>query len=125
HRSPSRGGADLRRAFLRTPRRMATARVDGDLPAQRRGRSRDPDGDHAVDMLRECWCDAGQAGATARLRRIVSTYSTSEMSTCLVDSRFRASQLTTGMSLEIASASRTSCASWYCMPSKQLMATRY
>jgi hypothetical protein len=65
-----------------------------------------------------------QAGATARERRIVSTYSTSEMRTFFVDSRFRASQLTTGTSLEIARASRTSCALWYCMPSKQLIATR-
>jgi len=46
--------------------------------------------------------------ATARERRIVSTYSTSEISTFFVDSRLRASQLTTGTSLEIASASRTS-----------------
>jgi hypothetical protein len=66
----------------------------------------------------------GQAGATARERRIVSTYSTSEMRTFFVDSRLRASQLTTGTSLEIARASRTSCALWYCMPSKQLIATR-
>src|SRR4051794_16811127 len=65
------------------------------------------------------------AGATARERRMVSTYSTSEISTFFVDSRLRASQLTTGTSLEIASASRTSCALWYCMPSKQLIATRY
>src|SRR3954469_19816871 len=56
---------------------------------------------------------------------MVSTYSTSEISTFFVDSRLRASQLTTGTSLEIASASRTSCALWYCMPSKQLIATRY
>ena len=56
---------------------------------------------------------------------MVSTYSTSEISTCFVDSRLRASHGTTGTSREIASASRTSCGSWYCMPSKQLMATRY
>ena len=51
---------------------------------------------------------SGQAGATARERRMVSTYSTREISTFLVDSRLRASQLTTGISLEMASASRTS-----------------
>src|SRR3954470_21069689 len=68
---------------------------------------------------------ACQAGATARDRRIVRTYSTREIRTFLVDSRLRASQLTTGTSLEIASASRTSWALWYCIPSKQLMATRY
>src|SRR3954470_23610747 len=68
---------------------------------------------------------ACQAGSTARERRIVRTYSTSEISTFFVDSRLRASQLTTGTSLEIASASRTSWALWYCIPSKQLMATRY
>lgn len=50
-----------------------------------------------------------QARATVRDRRMVSTYSTSEISTCLVDSRLRASHATTGTSLEIASASRTSC----------------
>lgn len=50
-----------------------------------------------------------QARATVRDRRMVSTYSTSEISTCLVDSRLRASHATTGTSLEIANASRTSC----------------
>src|SRR5438552_18775765 len=47
------------------------------------------------------------------------------MSTCLVDSRLRASQDTTGMSAETASASRTSWAPWSCSPSKQLIGTRY
>lgn len=50
-----------------------------------------------------------QARATVRDRRMVSTYSTSDISTCLVDSRLRASHATTGTSLEIANASRTSC----------------
>ena len=62
--------------------------------------------------------------ATARDRRMLSTYSTRLISTCLVDSRLRASHATTGTSLEIARASRTSCGSWYCTPSKQLIATR-
>src|SRR5215471_3771187 len=79
-------------------------------------------GTTTVQMLRR---QPAQAGATARVRRIVSTYSTSEISTCLVDSRVRASQETTGTSDEIASASRTSSALWYCTPSKQLIATRY
>src|SRR5215813_364185 len=56
---------------------------------------------------------------------MVSTYSTSEISTCFVDSRLRASQATTGTSVGIARASRTSCAEWYWLPSKQLIAIRY
>src|SRR6266511_3474375 len=72
-----------------------------------------------------CWQAGGQAGAPARERRMINTYSTSEISTCLVDSRLRASHETTGTSDETASASRTSSALWYCTPSKQLIATRY
>jgi hypothetical protein len=44
---------------------------------------------------------------------MVSTYSTSEISTCFVESRLRASHATIGISGDIASASRTSCAEWY------------
>jgi len=66
----------------------------------------------------------GHAGAVARWRRSERTCSTSAMRICLVDSRLRASQLSTGTSGEMARASRTSLASWYCTPSKQLMATR-
>ena len=72
----------------------------------------------------KCQPTTGQAGAPARCRRMVRTYSTREMSTCLVDSRLRASQDTTGTSGDTASASRTSWAPWYCTPSKQLIATR-
>ena len=115
-----RAGAD---SFQVVRRRLggAPARLS-DEPARRARRLAAPGGgrSHHRGVQRP-----DQAGATARVRRMVSTYSTSEISTCFVDSRLRASQATTGTSLEIAKASRTSCGSWYCIPSKQLIATRY
>jgi hypothetical protein len=62
--------------------------------------------------------------ASARLAWRSSTCSTSEISTLLTESRFRASQNTIGTSMSRSSASRTA-ASWnFWSPSKQLTATR-
>src|SRR5690606_35408722 len=102
-----------------------------------RGQRQHPHHGGAVDPIRRPPAEAGRRAVTrgagdqptgiaeGSRRYMLTTYSTSAIRVCLTDSRTRASHITSGVSGEIASASRISLSAYRGAPSKQFTAIRY